>query len=331
MAVVRQAHPGDGLGSAWHRASRDCFCCSVRWDRRCSRLGARTPRRRPLPAGSWRSYWHLDRPRGLPRGASPSDHAPRPNWPSSGASKTASGIPATPSTSGTVQKRPSRVLAQDALASVRRAGWPTLSGLASDREVPLSRTRRYGPGVGVGGRRGQVLVGVVVAATIASLGIWLLLRPSASDRAAARLKALGPPASGLRVLNKPVQSSPSCETFRSCKSAVFTWKISRPARRLSDVAQEVDAWGVRKDLGGAEWLCGPHQGLFGAQTRQGCVAAFGGTPSGESVFVAITFAKPGYPAQGANWTSDQAVPTTLGEAAVQTISTQVVIGAGRLG
>jgi hypothetical protein len=173
---------------------------------------------------------------------------------------------------------------------------------------------------------------VVVAAIIASLGIWLLLRPSASDRAASRLRALGSPISGLSILSKPVQSSPSCELFRSCTSAVFTWATSGAARRLSYVAQEVDAWAVRTDLGGVEWICGPHRGLFGAPySSTGCVAAFGGTPFGESVFVAVTFARAGYPAHDVTWTSDQTVPGTLGEAVVQTVSTQVVIGAGRLG
>jgi hypothetical protein len=69
--------------------------------------------------------------------------------------------------------------------------------------------------------------------------------------------------------------------------------------------------------------------LFGTRTLAGCVAGFQGTGSDGSIFVAITFSQPGYPAQPTAWTSAQAMPSQLRRVGVQTIATQVVVGVDR--
>lgn len=182
--------------------------------------------------------------------------------------------------------------------------------------------------------RGLVLAGLGAIGIVAGLGLWLALSPSgsASARATSRLAALGPPISGLSAASDIAQDSPSCDVFRSCRSAAITWSFDGQSTSFGFVVQSVDRWAARHDLTDAMWSCGPRQGLFGVQTVAGCVAAFRVTGASDAVFVAVTFDARDDPIRRASWTATQMLPPTsprLRAAVVRTIASQVVVGVGR--
>jgi hypothetical protein len=179
-------------------------------------------------------------------------------------------------------------------------------------------------------RRQLVLGGLVLTVLVAAITTLLAQGSSASDRAAQRLVDLGPPLPGLSAVGRPVRSSPSCEAFRSCASATFTWPVDRRNPHFGSIVRLADQWARRVGLRDGEWLCGPQQGLFGQLATAGCVAGFD-TTGGESVFLGLTFERSGYPAVLSTWPGSRSVPIAAPSrnAIVRTVSTQVVIGTGR--
>lgn len=182
-------------------------------------------------------------------------------------------------------------------------------------------------------RRRFLLGGLIVAVLITGLATWLVKRPSASDRSASRLAELGAPLPGLPAVGKNAHTSPSCEAFRSCVSASSTWQLANQATRFASVVLRVDQWAARRGLHDVVWNCGPQAGgPFGTRAAPGCLAGFSDGNSDESVFVAVTFEQAGFPSVSATWdgTKQVAGSAELGAALVRTISTQVVVGVGRI-